>query len=97
MDADGKSAVNVKRLKQPVHRDQHQVEIINCGTLNYPIDSACHELKMSLVMRKPVLGVSNLGPVVQSIVSLTTSLRRQFVKYMLTILSNPLLFFVGKM
>ena len=37
------------------------------------------------------------GPVVQSIVSLTTSLRRQFVKYMPTILSNPLLFFVGKM
>ena len=35
----------------------------------------------------------DLGPVVQSIVSLTTSLRRQFVKYMLTILSNPLLFF----
>ena len=39
----------------------------------------------------------DLGPVVQSIVSLTTSLRRQFVKYVLTILSNPLLFFVEKM
>ena len=39
----------------------------------------------------------DLGPVVQSIVSLTTSLRCQFVKYMPTILSNPLLFFVGKM
>ena len=37
------------------------------------------------------------GPVVQSIVSPTSSLRRQFVKYMLTILSNPLLFFVEKM
>ena len=37
------------------------------------------------------------GPVVQSIVSLTTSLRRHFVKYMLTTLSNPLLFFVEKM
>ena len=36
------------------------------------------------------------GPVVQSIVSLTTSLRCQFVKYMPTTLSNPLLFFVGK-
>ena len=34
------------------------------------------------------------GPVVQSIVSLTTSLRCQFVKYMPTSLSNPLLFFV---
>ena len=40
----------------------------------------------------------NLGPVVQSIVSLMTSLRRQLVKYMPTIhvLSNPLLFFDGK-
>ena len=38
-----------------------------------------------------------LGPVVQSIVSITTLLRRHFVKYMLTTLSNPLLFFVEKM
>ena len=38
-----------------------------------------------------------LGPVVQSTVSLTTSLRRQLVKYMPTKLSNTLLFFVGKM
>ena len=37
------------------------------------------------------------GPVVQSIVSLTTSLRLQLVKYMQTIVSNMLLFFVGKM
>ena len=37
------------------------------------------------------------GLVVQSIVSLTTSLRRQFVKYMPTTRSNPLLFFVEKM
>ena len=40
---------------------------------------------------------SRLGPVVQSIFSLTTSIRRQLVKYMLTKLSNTLLFFVGKM
>ena len=39
----------------------------------------------------------NHGPVVQSIVSLTTLLRRHFVKYMPTTLSNPLLFFVEKM
>ena len=38
-----------------------------------------------------------LGPVVQSIVSLTTSLRSQLVKYVPTKLSNTLLFFVGKM
>ena len=37
------------------------------------------------------------GPVVQSIVSLTTSLRCQLVKYMLTKLSNTRSFFVGKM
>ena len=37
------------------------------------------------------------GPVVQSMVSLTTSLRRQCVKYMRNTLSNTLLFFVGKM
>ena len=41
--------------------------------------------------------VGNQGPVVQSIVSLTSSLRRHFVKYMQTTLSNPLLFFVEKM
>ena len=41
----------------------------------------------------------NLGPVVQSIVSLTTLLRRQLVKRMLTTLSYTctLLFFLGKM
>ena len=37
------------------------------------------------------------GPVVQSIVSLTTSLRGHLVKYIPTTLSNRLLFFVGKM
>ena len=64
------------------------------------------------VSRKPVFGVSDQGmlktsfhsyrdqgPAVQSIVSLTTSLRRQLVKYMPTKLSksNTLLFFVEKM
>ena len=37
------------------------------------------------------------GPVVQSIVSLMTSLRGHLVKYIPTTLSNTLLFFVGKM
>ena len=37
-----------------------------------------------------------MGPVVQSIVSLTMSLRRQFDKSMQTTLSNTLLFFVDK-
>ena len=46
---------------------------------------------------KPTSRFKGLGPVVQSIVSLTSSLRRQLVKYMPTKLSNTLLFFVGKM
>ena len=40
--------------------------------------------------------VCNQGPVVQSIVSLTTSFRGHLVKYIPTTLSNTLLFFVGK-
>ena len=47
--------------------------------------------------RYPIWICEILGPAVQSIVSLTTSLRRQLVKYMPTKLSNTLLFFVGKM
>ena len=38
-----------------------------------------------------------LGPVVQSIVSLTSSLRGQLVKYFMTLLLNTLIFFVEKM
>ena len=40
---------------------------------------------------------NRLGPVVQSIVSLTLLLRRHLFKYMTTTLSNTPLFFVGKM
>ena len=40
--------------------------------------------------------VACLGPVGQSIVSLT-GLRRQFVGYMQTTLSDTLLFFIGKL
>ena len=39
----------------------------------------------------------HLGPVVQSIVSLTMSLRRQLLKYLLNTYANISLFFVGKM
>ena len=46
---------------------------------------------------KNPINVKFLGPVVQSIVSLTTSLRGHLVKYIPTALSNPLLFFVEKM
>ena len=38
-----------------------------------------------------------LGPVVQSIVSLTSSLRGQLVKCFMTLLPNTLKFFVEKM
>ena len=38
-----------------------------------------------------------LGPVVQSIVSLTSSLRGQLVKCFMTLLPNALIFFVEKM
>ena len=37
-----------------------------------------------------------LGPVVQSIVSLTSSLRGQLVKCLMTLLPNILIFFVEK-
>ena len=40
---------------------------------------------------------ANQGPVVQSIVNLTTPLKGHLVKYITTTLSNTRLFFVGKM
>ena len=40
----------------------------------------------------PAQTQTSLGPVVQSSVSLTASLRRQFVKYMLTTYANTSLF-----
>ena len=40
---------------------------------------------------------ANLGPVVQSIVSSTSSLRGQLVKCFMTLLPNTLIFFVEKM
>ena len=41
--------------------------------------------------------IDDLGPVVQSIVSLTSSLREHLVKYFTTLLLNTLKFFVEKM
>ena len=41
--------------------------------------------------------LANLGLVVQSIVSLTSSLRDQLIKYFTTLLLNTLKFFVEKM
>ena len=46
-------------------------------------------------LRKTVC-LENLGPVVQSIVSLTSSLRGQLVKYFTILLLNTLIFFVEK-
>ena len=42
-------------------------------------------------------GLADLGPVVQSIVSLTNPLRGQLVKCFMTLLPNTLKFFVEKM
>ena len=53
-----------------------------------------HRANRSMLFRPFAL---ELKPVVQSIVSLTTSLRHELVKYMWTTLSNMLLFFVEKM
>ena len=44
-----------------------------------------------------VIALKYLGLVVQSIVSLTSSLRGQLVKVFMTLLPNPLIFFVDKM
>ena len=55
------------------------------------------ELHLALASRLTNNKGNMLGPVVQSIVSLTTSLRCQLVQFMPTTLSNTLLFFVGKM
>ena len=67
----------------------HDVASLSYSVLNKPIFSP-DELRENQAC-------ANLRPVVQSIVSLTTSLRRQLVKFMWTILSNTLLFFVEKM
>ena len=48
------------------------------------------------MVQGPSLVISRQGQVVQCIVSLTTSLSRQLIKYMLTTLSNPLLFLLKK-
>ena len=42
-------------------------------------------------------GCAHLGPIVQSIVSLRSSLRGQLIKYFTTLLLNTLKFFVEKM
>ena len=52
------------------------------------------------MLRKTLVKVTNLSiqdPVVQSIVSLTISLRHKFVKQILAKVTNTLLFFVEKM
>ena len=49
------------------------------------------------VVVKPINCLVNLDPVVQSIVSLTISLRHKFVKQISAKVTNTLLFFVEKM
>ena len=58
-------------------------------------------IRFTLQIKGADLAVSghngNLGPVVQSIVSLTSSLRGQLVKCFTTLLLSTLIFFVEKM
>ena len=49
------------------------------------------------MIRKYLVIVNNLGPVVQSMVSLTSSLRGQLVKCFMTSKPNTLTFFAEKM
>ena len=51
---------------------------------------------MQLLIVSDLSGRSISGPVVQSIVSLTSSLRGQLVKYFATLLLHTLTFFVEK-
>ena len=74
---------------------------INCALLVAVLFLFCYEKDfMRYLQRKrndmicSYVMFCYLGSVGQSIVSLTTLLRRQFVKFMLTMLSNPLLFLV---
>ena len=54
--------------------------------------------RANVLGKLPVSGRStNLGPVVQSIVSLTSSLSGQLVKCFTTLLPNTRIFFVEKM
>ena len=48
-------------------------------------------------LRIRLIAIILLGPVVQSIVSLTSSLRGQLIKCFTTLLPNTLIFFVEKM
>ena len=63
----------------------------------FPIrhDSNWH-VQLQRLVRCLVFSSKHQGPVVQSIVILTTSLRRQLSKFMRTTLSNTLLVFVEK-
>ena len=51
---------------------------------------------MNLVVKLKLVQIINLGPVVQSIISLTSSLRGQLVKCFTTLSPNTLIFFVEK-
>ena len=88
--------------KKEVETESHLLTIAEReeGRLKQEIKKLEKELE-DLKEKKNVFEVrtrTNQGPaVVQSIVSLTTSLRSRLVKYMKTTLSNTLLFFVGKL
>ena len=57
----------------------------------------CESTSIYSIIFLKLTQVVNLGPVVQSMVSLTSSLRGQLLKYFTTLLLHTLTFFVEKM
>ena len=82
----GRCADTGNQRKLWIHVDIRQTHLILCRstTLN-----TTRKINCSLTTKEQ-------GPVVQIFISLTTSLRCQFFKYMPTTLSNPLLFLLKK-
>ena len=77
--------------------DLDKIEVQQCSLICPNVADCIDTAWRKYLSIKWTKTLMDLGPVVQSIVSLTTSLRRQLVKYMPTKLSNTLLFFIGKM
>lgn len=45
VDADAESTIDLEHLEKPSHADEHQVQVVNRGTLHDPIYSTRHELR----------------------------------------------------
>ena len=80
------------RLKMLVYgiKDNPRLKVLICMEFTKIIGLRC-------LVCKTGTSFKNLDPVVQSIVSLTSSLRGQLVKCFMTLSSNTLIFFAEKM